>query len=97
MRIEWTVEAATELDDLLAYVAEQDPAAASLVADRVSQVENNIARFPKAGRHNLETDTYDRFIPKTRIILTYAIREDVTWIVSVWRTSRDPGTKPARS
>ncbi len=61
MKIEWTAEASAELDHLLAYIAAQDPGAASLVAERVLRVEKSIASFPKAGRYDSETDTYDRY------------------------------------
>jgi len=82
---------------MLAYIAAQDTSAAALVAKRIQKVEENIVMFPKAGRYDRETDTYDRYIPRTRIILTSAIRGDVIWIVAAWHTSRDPGTKPTRS
>lgn len=97
MRIEWTVEAASELSNILSYLSEKDPGAAALVAGRVFAAEDRIRRFPKGGRHDVETDTYDQFIPKTRIVLTYAVRKDVIWIVTTWHTSRDPNAKPVRS
>ena len=97
MRVCWTPEAVAELDHMLNYIAEQDVGAALLVSERVLDVEEQIARFPKAGRHDAETDTYDRYIPRTRIVLTYAIRENAVWIVTAWHTSRDPETKPVRS
>ena len=96
MRVRWTVEASAELDDILVYIAAQDTRVASLVAERVLKAEESIRRFPNAARHDAETDTYDRYIPKTRIILTYAVRDDAVWIVTVWHTSRDPEAKPAR-
>ena len=97
MRIEWTQEASAELDHMLTYIAAQDINAAALVAERILKVEENILSFPKAGRYDAETDTYDRYIPRTRIILTSAIRGDVIWIVTVWHTSRNPETKPTHS
>lgn len=96
MRVEWTEAAAAELDRLLAYIATQDMNAASLVAGRTLQAEGNILIFPKAGRYDHATDTYDRFIPKTRIILTYALRGDVIWVIAVWHTSRDPEVRTNR-
>lgn len=96
MKVDWTAEAAAELDQMLAFIAEQDESSAALVAERVLNVEEQIARFPRAGRYDSETDTYDRYIPRTRIVLTYAIREDTIWIVTAWHTSRDPDTKPVR-
>ncbi len=97
MKVEWTAEAAAELDHMLAYIAAQDAEAAGLVAERVITAEQTISRFPKAGRYDRDTDTYDRFIPKTRIVLTYAIRGGAIWMVTAWHTSRDPETKPSRN
>jgi hypothetical protein len=67
------------------------------IAERIFRIEKRIAKFPKAARYDIETDTYDLFVPKTRIILTYAIRGDIIWMVTAWHTSRDPETKPTRS
>jgi len=97
MRIEWTEEASSELDHILAYIAAQDTYAATLVTRRIQKVEENLAMFPKAGRYDPETETYDRYIPGTRIILTSTVRDNVIWIVAAWHTSRDPETKPTRS
>ena len=97
MRVEWTVEASAEFNHMLAYIAAQDASAAGLVAERVLKAEESILAFPKAGRYDSDTDTYDRYIPRTRIILTYVIRGDVIWVVTAWHTSRDSVTKPSRS
>lgn len=97
MNVTWTAAAAAELDAILSYIAEQDSNAAALVAERVLQAEARIQQFPKAGRYDAETDTYDQFIPKTRIVLTYTIRDDVIWMITSWHTSRDPETKPTPS
>lgn len=64
--------------------------------ERVPKAETSIQTFPKAGSYDAETGTYDRYIPKTRIVLTYVLRDDVVWIVAAWHTSRDPATKPRR-
>jgi plasmid stabilization system protein ParE len=97
MKISWTVEASAELDHMLAYIAARDAGATRLIAERVFRIEKRIAKFPKAARYDVETDTYDLFVPKTRIILTYAVRGDIIWMVTAWHTSRDPETKPTRS
>ncbi len=96
MKIAWTAEAVAELNDILSYIAMQDMGVAALVAERVIVAEANIEQFPKAGKYDRETDTYDRFIPKTRIVLTYAMRDDIIWMITAWHTSRDPETKPVR-
>lgn len=90
MKIRWSVEAQAELDHMLAFFASQEPYAAALVAERVLKMEANILTFPQAARHYAETDTYDRYVPKTRIILTYAIIGESVEVISVWHTSRNP-------
>lgn len=64
MKIAWTAEAVAELDDILSYIATQDMSAAALVAERVIMAEVNIEQFPKAGRYDRETDTYDASFPR---------------------------------
>lgn len=94
MKIEWAAEAAAELDDILSYIAAQNPSAAALIAERAVVAEERIQQFPRAGKYDAETDTHDRFIPNTRIVLTYAIQGETVWIITTWHTSRDPETKP---
>lgn len=82
---------------MLAYIAAQDPTAASLVAERVFRMEQSISDFPFAARYEADSGTFDRYVPKTRIVLTYAITDDIIEIISVWHTSRDPESKPERT
>lgn len=97
MRIEWSVQALQDLDEMLAaFVASINPHGDALLAERVARTDQTILISPRAGRYDSETDTYDVFVPKTRFILTYAMRENVIWIVTAWHTSRDPDTKPKR-
>lgn len=97
MRVAWTRTALAELDNMLAYIAAEDATAARAVAARVLKAEETVLHLPKAGRYDVQTDTYDRFIPKTRIVLAYAVREDTIWMLTVWHTSRAPETTPQRS
>ncbi len=96
MTVAWTAEAAAELDSLLGYIAAESPSAAAIVAARVVHAEQSIEQFPRAGRYDAETDSFDRFIARTRIVLTYAIRGDIIWVIAVWHTSRNPDDKPRR-
>lgn len=93
MIVRWTEHAIADLDGLLAHVAVQDPRAAALIAERVLKTEEYILLFPRAASYDAETDTYDRYIPKTRIIITYQLINDTIWIIRIWHTSRDPDRK----
>lgn len=94
--IVWTEEAAAELSRMLEFLADQNPALAKKLVARVPQTVRTIAMFPEAATRDAETGTFDRYVPKTRIVLTYATRGDDVVIVTGWHTSRDPETKPKR-
>lgn len=94
--IVWTEEAATELSSMLDFLAERNPALAKTAVARVVQTVRTIDMFPEAAAYDAETRTYDRYVPKTRIVLTYAIRDADIVIVTAWHTSRDPDAKPKR-
>jgi len=79
---------------MLAYIAAQDPSAAALVANRVIRAEKLISSFPRGAKLDGGSGTYDRFIPRTRIVLTYEVTDDMIVIVGAWHTSRDPADKP---
>ncbi len=97
MTIRWTDEALAELTAILDYLEATAPDVARGLATRVIAAERNIDAFPRAATYDPATNTYDRYIPYTRVILTYAIQDNFTEIIRVWHTSRDPATKPPRS
>ena len=50
MRVHWTARAEIRLDAIHAYIAQDNPAAASRVTARVLRRSRQIATFPKSGR-----------------------------------------------
>ncbi len=90
MQIEWSEEAIADLTALLEYLDEQDPRISQTIIKRIRAAEKVITTLPKSSRHNEKSDTYDRPVPKTRLLLTYRIEEERIVIVQLWHTSRDP-------
>lgn len=82
---------------MLAFMASRNVAGARSVAARVARAVQAIETFPNAGTYNAETDTYQRFVPKTPVVLTYAIRGEIIWIITAWHAARDPESKPKRT
>lgn len=89
MTVLWSKKAKAEFDNILAYIASQDISAARLIVERVLKAEQYIELFPEAAPYDEKSETYDRYIPKTRIILTYTVRENEVRILRVWHTSQD--------
>lgn len=89
----WTPEAVSDLEDILAYVAERNPAAASHVAERIDHSVATLARYPKAGRHDAETGCYEWPIPGLPLLVVYVFDMETMRIIALFHTSRDPATK----
>ena len=95
MIVRWTAAATADLRNTLDYLRAIDPAMASYLAERVEEVNRNIAALPRAARYDAETGTYERYVPKTRIILVYLVHDeaDEAEVIAAFHTSRDPAQK----
>lgn len=93
MTIKWSVAASAELENIITYLHDYAPEVAQGFIDRLLVFEKNLAVFPRAGLYDQETDTYDRFLTRTRIVITYRVSPDQIEIIYVWHTSKDPQAK----
>lgn len=90
MRLEWSDAALKDFEDILQNLPLE--VAANTVA-RVSETEHHILLFPQAAYYDAATDTFERYVPNTRVILIYNVAGDVIEIIAAFHTSRDPQTK----
>ena len=88
MIVRWSEEALSELTDILDYLGQVAPEVAHNLATRILLAEENIITLPQAAKYDQATNTYDRYVPNTRVILTYTIHDDFIEIIRVWHTSR---------
>lgn len=94
MMVRWTREASGDLDDVLAYIANQNPAAAARVCERIEHSVMILADFPRAGRLNPASGAFEWAVPGLPLLIIYAIpTDDLVEIIAVFHTSRDPSTK----
>ena len=94
MRIIYKPNAFTDIESILSHIAMDDKKAASQIADKIKHIEENIKLFPGAARYDVETDTYERCIPDTRLIIIYHFKGSTTIeVIAVFHTSRNPNTK----
>jgi len=90
MRIVWTPAALADLADILAHLP---PDVARNTTERIAQAEASVLTFPRAAIYHPETDTFERYVPKTRVILIYHLTDDSIEIVATFHTSRDPDAR----
>jgi len=93
MQVKWLVTALRNLDDEIAYIAQDDVIAARAVLARVLTAVAQLAAQPALGRPGRVPGTRELVVSNTRFLLPYRVRGDVVEILRVFHTARRP---PAR-
>jgi toxin ParE1/3/4 len=83
MILEWTDLAASDLIEILDYIAEDNPAAALAAVDRIEQTSLRLADFPLSGREGSLQSTRELPIPSLPFVIIYSIRETTVEILRV--------------
>ena len=97
MTLVWTKAAPGDLEQILTFLSERNPRAASKVADRVRATIRSIDAFPTAGRLDLVTGCRERIVPRTPLLVIYTIDDAASHveIIAIFDMARDPETKRA--
>jgi plasmid stabilization system protein ParE len=93
MRVRWLRTALRNLGDEANYIAAEDPAAASLVVERVLQAVAMLEEQPGIGRPGRVHGTRELIVPKILYLVPYRVRGEVVEILRVFHTSRRPPQK----
>jgi toxin ParE1/3/4 len=85
----WSPEAVDDLVALLAYIAQDDPAAAQRVALHILRnVETLLPTSPEMGRPGRVPGTRELVIPRTPYIVPYRLVGKTIQILCVFRSAR---------
>lgn len=93
MRVRYTPEAVSDLENVLAYIAERNPTAAASVAAKIDITVASIGQLPFAGRLDQETGARERVVKGLPLLVIYTASEDLVEIIAIFHTSRDPAAK----
>jgi toxin ParE1/3/4 len=88
MHVKWLRPALRNLDAEAAFIAEDDPAAARLVVQRVLNAVAMLAAQPDIGRPGRVPHTRELVVLNTRYIVPYRVRGDTVEVLRVFHTSR---------
>ena len=94
MHIRWTTAALADIANILEHAHCRNPQEARNLRRRIEQTERNILTFPRAAYFNKTGDYYERYIPRTRVILVYRIISLEVMVIAAFHTSRNPKDKP---
>jgi toxin ParE1/3/4 len=88
MRVVWTRPARRHLDEIAAFIREDDPAAAAKVVSRVLDRADTLSNHPHLGRPGRIEGTRELFIPSTPYLVAYRVREGEVEILAVFHGAR---------
>lgn len=88
MQVKWLRTALRNLDAEAAFIAEDDPAAARLVVQRLLRAVAMLAAQPDLGRPGRVPHTRELVVPGTRYVAPYRVRGETVEVLRVFHTSR---------
>ena len=88
MQLKWLRTALRNLDAEAAFIAEDDPAAARRVVERVLKAVAMLVAQPDIGRPGRVPHTRELVVLNTRYIVPYRVRGDTVEVLRVFHTSR---------
>jgi plasmid stabilization system protein ParE len=90
MRVRWLRKALVDLDEEAAFIANEDPAAARMVVQRIVLAVDELREHPGIGRPGRVPGTRELVVPRTRYVVPYRVRGGAVEILRVFHTSRRP-------
>ena len=88
MRVKWLRVALANLEAEADYIADDNPAAADRLVQRIFRATNQLAKFPAIGRPGRVPGTRELIVSGTPYIIPYRIRENAVEILRVFHAAR---------
>ena len=89
MRLHWTRLAERDLEEIAAYIGQDNPAAAArVILELIDQVEKLLPAHPAIGRPGRVVGTRELVIGELPYVIPYRVREQDLEILRVLHTSR---------
>lgn len=87
MRIAWLASARRSLRQQIAYIGEENPAAARQARERIHEAIRNLGRFPESGRSGEVAGTRELVVSGLPYLVVYRVGDDRVEIVRVFHTA----------
>ena len=89
MNIRWTEEAATNLEHISLYIAEDNLEAARKTVNTIYDRVEQLRVFPNRGRKGREAGTRELVLSPLPYIVAYRLAESTIEIIYVWHGARE--------
>lgn len=87
-QLRYTRQALSDVESLYEFIAQDDPAAAQQVLNRIETMVEHLPQHPEIGRAGRVADTRELIVPDTPFIVAYQIQPDFIDILAIVHTSR---------
>lgn len=89
LRVKWIRRALLDLDEVEAYIAQDDPLSAAEVVVRVVRAVSLLKEHPGLGRTGRVPGTRELVVPNTPFIVPYRVKDETVQILRVYHASRN--------
>ena len=89
MRLRWTPDAAEDLYRIVRYIQQNNPTAASRVADALVDGCERLLRFPRAGRTGRREGTREFVLTGLPYIVVYRIADEVVEVLRIYHGAQE--------
>lgn len=98
MRVEWTVTAESDLDELFDYIARDSAVYAEQFVDRVLEFVAKLSEQPKMGRAvpEADSDNIRELVFRKNYRIIYVLRTDRIQILAIIHAARDLASAPSK-
>jgi addiction module RelE/StbE family toxin len=88
VRVRWLRRALRNLDEEAAYIARDDPEAASRIVERIESSVERLKNHPASGRPGRVPGTRELIVTGTPYIIPYRVRGETVEILRVFHGAR---------
>ncbi len=88
LEVRWTAPALIDLNEAIAYIANDSSKAATSVGVRIAEATQNLARHPGLGRPGCVPNTRELMISGTPYVVPYRVRGDSVEVLRVLHAAR---------
>ncbi len=83
MKLRWTLPAVEQLREIFETIADENPAAAVKMVERIRLAIRQVSRMPYTGRMGRVGGTREAIVPGTAYIVAYRIVDDAIHVLAV--------------
>ncbi|MBL8671521.1 MAG: type II toxin-antitoxin system RelE/ParE family toxin [Alphaproteobacteria bacterium] len=88
MRVEWTVPARGDLDEIVAFIGADNRSAAGRVIAAIEGATRRLRRLPRLGRPGRRPGTRELVVAGTRYTIVYRVGPDAVQVLRVLHHAR---------